>query len=137
MVKIFDATDLIAGRLSSIVAKMALEGHKIEIINAERAVISGSKVDIHAKFKQKRDRGEPFHGPFYPKRSDRILKRMVRGMLPYKKERGRTALKNVMVYVGNPNNKKAETIESINLKKMKVDKYVYLEDISKKIGAKQ
>jgi len=137
LVKVFDATDLTAGRLASIVAKMALEGEKIEIINAEKAVISGNKKQIFDNFKQKRDRGTPFHGPYYPKRSDLILKRIIRGMLPYKRERGIKAMKDIMVYIGNPNNKQGETIESINLKKMKIDKYIYLEDLSKKLGAKQ
>lgn len=41
-------------------------------------------------------------GPYYPKRPDRIFKRAIRGMLPYKTEDGREALSNVRVYVGNP-----------------------------------
>ena len=137
MVRIFDATDLVAGRMASIVAKMALEGERVDIINSENAVISGSKKEIFANFEQKRNRGEPFHGPFYPKRSDLILKRIIRGMLPYKKERGIKAMKRIMVYLGNPKNKNGETIKDINLNKMKIDKYVYLKDISKKLGAKQ
>jgi len=41
-------------------------------------------------------------GPYYPKRPDRIFKRAIRGMLPYKTEDGREALSNVRVYVGTP-----------------------------------
>ena len=38
---IVDATNQILGRLSSIVAKKLLEGYKVIIVNAEKAVVSG------------------------------------------------------------------------------------------------
>lgn len=137
MVDTIDATDLIVGRLASKVAKRALEGERIEIINAEKAVISGDKIMTFKNFKQKIDRGEPSKGPFYPKRPDRIIKRIIRGMLPYKRERGRKALKRIKVFIGNPEQiKEAKTIKSINYHKMKVHKYIRLEDLSRKLGSK-
>lgn len=137
MAETVDATDLIAGRLASHVAKRALEGERINIINAEKAVISGNKVKTFQDFKQKVDRGEPSNGPFYPKRPERILKRMIRGMLPYQRGRGREALKRIRVFIDNPEDAKdAKTIKSINYHKMKVHKYIRLGDLSKKLGSK-
>ena len=65
---------------------------------------------------------------------DRILRRVVRGMLPYKKDKGRKALKRLKVYISNPKNLKGEKI-SKTVDELKV-KYVTLEEISKELGAK-
>jgi len=56
---VIDANGLIMGRLASNVAKMLLSGEEVSIVNAEQAVISGSKVttfeawagDIHLRSK--------------------------------------------------------------------------------------
>jgi len=86
-----DATGLIAGRLATFVAKKLLEGETIEIINSEKAVVTGKKKDVLTKFKQKVARGDPHHGPYYPKSAERILRRIIRGMLPFRQARGREA----------------------------------------------
>ena len=41
--KVIDASECIMGRLASAVAKSLLNGEEIHIVNAENAVISGSK----------------------------------------------------------------------------------------------
>jgi len=132
-----DANDMIAGRLSSKVAKLLLKGEEIMIFNAEKAVITGTPEANMEKFHERITRGDPYHGPFYPKRSDRILKRMVRGMLPYKKPRGRDALKRLKVFNSVPeefNDKQLQKMEGAeNQHKYK---YVILSDISQKIGGK-
>ena len=51
MSTVIDATDLILGRLSSIIAKKALLGEKIDIINSENAVITGKKEFILRNYK--------------------------------------------------------------------------------------
>ncbi len=99
---IIDAEKLVVGRLASFVAKQALMGETVEIVNAEKAVIIGSKTDILAKYKQRRARGSPHFGPFFPHAPERILKRSIRGMLPYKITRGRDALERVKCYKGVP-----------------------------------
>jgi len=43
---IIDATNLIAGRLATFVAKKALLGEEIEIVNSEKAVLTGKKSDL-------------------------------------------------------------------------------------------
>ena len=57
MVLVIDATNKIAGRLASIVAKLLLIGEEVIILNAEKAVISGKKDRIFRIFKEKRDKG--------------------------------------------------------------------------------
>jgi len=138
LVEVIDATNLIAGRLSSTVAKKALEGEKIHIVNAGKAVISGDKINTFKKYKQKRDRGDPGFGPKFPKRADLILRRIIRGMLPYKKERGRNAMRNIKIFIDYPEElkQKAKTIESLDFRKMKVQKRITLKDLSQRLGTK-
>ncbi|MBU0530742.1 MAG: 50S ribosomal protein L13 [Candidatus Aenigmatarchaeota archaeon] len=99
---IVDATNHVAGRLASLVAKAAVRGDDVHVINAEKAVISGNEDYTVKQFKERVQKGDPYHGPFYPRYPDRILKRMIRGMLPYKKPQGKAALKRVKVYLSIP-----------------------------------
>ena len=125
---IIDASGQILGRLSSEVAKILLNGEEVTIINAEKSIITGRPDEIKERYKQKWDRGDPLHGPYYPKTSDGIVKRSIRGMLPYKKPRGREALKKLRVHIGNPDNLKGE-----KLTKDKKDiecRYITLEDLT-------
>jgi len=101
LVKTIDANGLILGRMATQVAKLALLGEQIQIINCEKAVVSGSKSKIE-KVRKLRSMGSPFKGPFYPKSPERIIKRAIRGMLPYKQSRGRAALSRVKCYIGQP-----------------------------------
>ncbi|RMF55985.1 50S ribosomal protein L13 [Candidatus Woesearchaeota archaeon] len=136
---IIDATNLIAGRIATFAAKKALLGEKIEIINCEKAVISGRAKRTIADFKQKRERGTPTKGPFYPKSPERIMKRMIRGMLPYKKERGREAMKRIMCYKGVPEelkDKETTSIKGAEASKLMIPKLITIEQISKQLGAK-
>lgn len=136
---IIDATNLIVGRLAAFAAKKALLGEKVDIVNCEKAVITGNKKQILARFKEKRDMGTPFKGPFIHRMPDRILRRAVRGMLPYKRPRGKEAFKRVMCYVGVPEklkNEKPETVPNVNVSKMKNLKYIKVEVVSRFLGAK-
>ncbi|MFW6230537.1 MAG: 50S ribosomal protein L13, partial [Nanoarchaeota archaeon] len=81
------------------VAKMLLLGETVVIVNSEKAVITGPKDKVFASFKQKRERGIPLNGPYYPRRPDMIVKRTIRGMLPYKQEKGETAFKRLKCHV--------------------------------------
>ncbi len=96
-----DATGLVLGRMSTYIAKRLLSGEQVNVINCEKAVVSGSKSKVE-RLKKLRDMGGPFHGPFYPKRADRVVKRTIRGMLPYKQARGRDAFSRVRCYLGQP-----------------------------------
>jgi large subunit ribosomal protein L13 len=97
-----DATDQVLGRLASSVARMVLSGEEVRVVNAEKAAVIGNPKMIVSEFKAKRDRGDPYHGPFYPSSPDRILKRTVRGMLPYKTARGKEAFKRLRAFISIP-----------------------------------
>ena len=136
---IIDATNLIVGRLASYVAKKALLGEEVHIINSEKAIISGKKENIFKKFEKRREIGDPHHGPYYPRKADILVRRIIRGMLPYKKERGKEAFKRIKCYIGVPKNlegKKAETLKSAHVSKLPTLKYITIGELSKHLGAK-
>jgi large subunit ribosomal protein L13 len=141
--KIIDATDTIMGRLASFAAKELLNGENVVIINAEKCIISGSKTVVFEKYAHRRERRSIINplrfGPKYPRRPDGILRRAVRGMLPWKKANGKAVYKNLRVYIGRPvefkQEGKAISLPEANLKKLKVPRYVTLEDLSRHLGA--
>jgi large subunit ribosomal protein L13 len=132
---IIDARDCILGRVASQVAERALDGERVAVVNAERAVITGRKEQIEAKFEKRREVGSD-RGPAYPKQPDRIFKRSIRGMLPHKKPRGREAFENVRVYLGNPyEDEEAEILEDTSLDRLSKIKFVSLGEVSETLGA--
>ena len=103
--KVIDGTDQILGRVSSGVAKLLLAGEEVVVINAERLVMTGDLDYLIEKYKKRRgmkDKSTPEHSPHWPRRPDLFVKRIVRGMLPWDKARGRAALKRLRVYMGSP-----------------------------------
>ena len=50
---IIDASDMILGRLATYVAKKALLGEKVDIVNCEKAVITGNKKSVFEKYKKR------------------------------------------------------------------------------------
>lgn len=136
MVQIIDAENLILGRLASYVAKQALMGEKIIVVNSERAVISGQRKQIESKYLARIARGSVEAGPFYPKRADMIVRRAIRGMLPFKSPRGKKAFKRVMCHLGIPPqyaSQKIETLENASADKLKAG-YITVAQISHRIG---
>jgi large subunit ribosomal protein L13 len=131
---VVDAGDCIHGRVASKVAQRALDGETVAVVNAENAVITGAADDVMAKYKKRTDVGSD-RGPYYPKRPDRIFKRAIRGMLPHKKPRGREALENVRVYVGNPYDEDGEVLEGTSLDRLSNIRFVQLGEVSEKLGA--
>ena len=134
---VIDATGHVVGRLSSLVAKRLLEGEEIHIVNSEKAIITGDSDRIFREYQRLREVGSQRKGPFYPKMPDRILKRTVRGMLPYQKPRGRAALKRLRVYVGVPSEFEKKNLERIEKAcQITTPHYIELSELSKKLGAK-
>jgi len=134
---IIDAENLIVGRLATYATKKALLGEKVNIINCEEAIITGSKKEIHYRYLTKSKRGTPQKGPFFSKRPDMFVRRIIRGMLPYKKERGITAYRNIMCYISTPEElkkEKAETIKSAHISKLPTLKYMKIKDLTKLLG---
>ncbi|WP_101294928.1 50S ribosomal protein L13 [Halegenticoccus soli] len=131
---VVDARDCIMGRVASEVAQRALDGERVAVINAERAVITGSDDDVMGVYRKRAELGSD-RGPYYPKRPDGIFKRAVRGMLPYKTPRGREAFENVRVYVGNPFDEDGEVLEGTSLDRLSSIRFLSLGEISEKLGA--
>ncbi len=137
--KIYDAENQILGRLSASIAKQLLKEEKIFVVNCEKSVVSGNPKYTVSKYLQRVKRGDPIHGPFFPRTPDGIFRRAVRGMLPRKKPKGRNAFKNLRVFIGLPEefkNKTLEKVKSADAIKLKI-KYITLGDISVAIGAKK
>lgn len=135
--KIINAENLVLGRLASNVAKRLLNGEEIIIVNAEKSIVTGSKESIMANYKHKRKLTHARKGPYYPKSPDRILKRTVRGMIPYKKQSGKDALKRLKIYIGVPkgmSDKKLETVEAAGASR--AVRHMTLGEVSKLLGAK-
>jgi large subunit ribosomal protein L13 len=134
-----DATDCIAGRLCSQISKLLLKGYRVRVVNAEKTLISGNRymiIDSYKKFLTISSATNPVHGPFHPRRPDRILTRMVRGMLPKRKPSGTSALKRLRVYVSVPPELKESRTEKFESSKIRRPHSYYstLGDIAKQIG---
>ena len=137
--KYINAEGMVLGRLASKVAKLALEGEEVYVANVEKAIIIGNKDMIKQKYLQKRELVHPRKGPYFPKRPDMIFKRTVRGMLPYKKPRGREAYKRIKAFVGMPEKyfpKDVEFTPVPEADKGRPYKYVELGEISRELGGK-
>jgi large subunit ribosomal protein L13 len=131
---VVDARDCILGRVASQVAQRALDGERVAVVNAEDAVITGSEDDVMETYRTRTDMGSD-SGPYYPKRPDMIFKRSIRGMLPYKQDRGREAFENVRVYVGNPLDEDAEVLDGTSLDRLSNIRFVQLGEVSENLGA--
>jgi len=136
---IIDATNSIVGRLSTFVAKKSLLGETVNVINCEKAVIAGNKKYVFASMKRRTEMGIHTKGPFLPRMPDRFVRRIIRGMLPYKKPRGADAFKRIKCYVGVPESLSKQTpikLDNANLDKLPYLKYVSVKEICKFLGAK-
>ena len=120
---VIDATGHVVGRLASVVAKKLLEGQKITIVNAEKAVFTGNKRSIKEHYlmlaRRKQRTTHKKITVWYPGRPDTLLKNSITRMLPKKKPRGRDASSRLRVYIGIQNQyaaKKLQTIEKAQLR---------------------
>lgn len=134
-----DATDQIAGRLSSRVAKLLLSGRRVVVVNAEKALISGSRTSVMTQWKERLElssRVNPIYGPIHPRRPDNILRRMVRGMVPRKKPKGAIAMKRLRVYIGTPSGIDASKLTKIQdaSASRPIPVYVTMGELSKNLG---
>jgi large subunit ribosomal protein L13 len=136
---VVDATDHIAGRLSSNVAKLLLKGNRVTVVNCEKIMISGTRSNIISAYRGFLDVSSvihPRHGPIHPRRPDTIMKRMIRGMLPKQKSSGLAAHKRLRTYIGSP--KELGSFEKIQFENAKIRKspakYTTVGEIGKIIG---
>jgi len=134
--KVINAEGRVLGRLASEVAQVARDGEEVAVVNSREAVISGDEQKIKQDYRTKYDRGRRDTGPYYPKRADKILKRTVRNMLPFKESDGREQFKNVKTYLGVPDrfDGEVEQSEAKEGDSLKHRNYVKLGEVSDFIG---
>ena len=138
---VIDATNCIAGRMCSHVSKLLLQGNRVAIVNAEKAMLSGNRYKTIESYKEHLEINSvtnPIHGPFHPRRPDTILSKMVRGMVPKRKSDGITAFKRLRVYMGVPERMKNAKMESFDDSKITKPEsyYISLAEVAKQIGWK-
>ncbi len=131
---VLDANNLILGRLASEIAKILLgktsevtginsegktvslpteKNNKVFVVNAEKAVITGNPKVTTQRYLQRmhiKTLTNPRRGPFHPRQPEAIVKRAVRGMLPWKKHTGKEAYHRLRIYVGTPEGISGEAI---------------------------
>ena len=136
---VIDANNLILGRMASLVAKRLLNGEEIQIINAEKVIISGRKDTTFGRYKRYIKRGSREFGPHFPRRPDQIVARTIRGMIPHKKMTGREAYNRLKVHIGVPpelSKEQAGTLETASITRLSTINYTVLGELSKKLGSK-
>ncbi len=131
--KIYNAQNVILGRLCSVVAKDILLGEDVAVLNCEKAVISGKKANTLARELVKRRRkGYPLKSQTHSRLPDRFVRRCIRGMLPWKTARGREAYKKVLCYRGVPagfQGKELMTLPTATAEKLPTLQYLTVGDI--------
>jgi large subunit ribosomal protein L13 len=138
---VVDATNCIAGRMCSHVSKLLLQGNRVAIVNAEKAMLSGNRYKTIDSYKEHlgiNSVTNPIHGPFHPRRPDTILSKMVRGMVPKRKPDGISAFKRLRVYMGIPEGMKSAEMESFDDSKITKPEsyYISIAEVAKQIGWK-
>ena len=125
---VFDGSNVVLGRLASAVAKQALLGKDVAVINCEKVVITGNRPMILSQYRVLRAKGgHAQKGPYFPTTPAMIVKRTIRGMLSYKEGRGAQAFKKIKCYEGVPKEfvevkvealDKAEHLKTITIKEL-------------------
>ena len=146
---VYNAEAKVLGRLARVVAKQLItakkagEDTRVIIVNAEKAIVTGKRSTILSDYRAKYELNHPRKGPFFPRMPDQILKRTVRGMLPYQKNSsGRNALKSLRVEIGTPSDLSGdlpdgcEWGDSTKIDRPLPERFVRLGEISKELGVK-
>ena len=137
---VVDATDHIAGRLSSNVAKLLRQGNRVSIVNCEKIMLSGTRSNIIKEYREFLEINSIInykHGPVHYRRPDTIISKMIRGMLPHdRKPSGKEDYKRLRAYMGSP--KELKSLEKIQFKKAKIKKtasnYTTMAELCRVIG---
>ena len=129
---IIDATMGVVGRIASYTAKKALLGNEVVIVNCNDAIVTGPKQALIATYQMKMKYGGTSQkGPYSSKIPERMMRRSVRGMLPWPKPRGREVYHNVKCFNTVPFEFKDK--EKLTFKKTMKGRYMTLSQISKLI----
>ena len=138
---VVDATNCIAGRMCSHVSKLLLQGNRVAVVNAEKAMLSGNRyktIELYKEHLSINSVTNPTHGPFHPRRPDTILSKMVRGMVPKRKPGGIAAFRRLRVYMGVPERIKGAKMQSFADSKITKPEsyYISVGEVAKQIGWK-
>jgi large subunit ribosomal protein L13 len=134
---VVDATGLVLGRLASHLAKRLMAGETIHVVNAEKAVVTGTKDAIMERFNFKRDVGTRRKGPFYPRVPHMMVKRTVRGMLSYQETpTHRAAYRRLTCHIGVPDALAGQKAETIEKAKVTAPRRMTIGAIAQELGAK-
>ncbi len=130
--KIVEGKNAVLGRLATFVAKEALRGEEVSVINCGEIIITGNKKNLREGFFEKRSKvGSSQKGPKVSRDVEKYVKRTIRGMLPNHREgRGKEALKKIKCYKNIP--KELEEKETIKIESKPKYKYRKLKEIIKK-----
>lgn len=136
MATIIDATGLVLGRMATHAAKQALDGEEVHIVNAEKAIVTGSsKRAIQERYHFKRTVGTLRKGPFFPREPHKIVKRTCRGMLQYQKPAGRAAYKRIQAHIGVPKTLQGQDAQTVETARRDVRTYMTIAELSAALGA--
>merc|ERR1712243_496233 len=104
-VKVIDGNQHLMGRLAATVAKCLLQGQKVVVVRTEGLLQSGNfyrnKLKV-LEYLRKRHLTKPSRGPFHGRAPSKMLKHVIRGMLPHKTSRGKIAFNALKVFEGCP-----------------------------------
>jgi large subunit ribosomal protein L13 len=136
---VVDAANCISGRICSHVSKLLLQGNRVAIVNAEKAMLSGNRyktIEIYKEYLEINSVTNPIHGPFHPRRPDTILTKMVRGMIHKLKSSGIDAFKSLRVYFCIHDNLKNTEMEYYDDSKITKPSsyYITVGEVAKQIG---
>ncbi len=137
--KVYDASNQIMGRILTRVVKDLLKGETVHIVNCEKAAIAGNPDFTRRHYLEKIQRGDKHHGPHHPKTPQGLVRRIIRGMLPYKLNKGKDALSKLKVWITIPEELKSMKpirYEDADIKKLKT-KHITIGELSLALGTKK
>jgi large subunit ribosomal protein L13 len=136
---VIDAAGCLVGRIATQAARAALHGKKVRVVNCEQAIVSGSKAFLVGEWTRRFKQGVPRKGPYIHRYPDRMVRRIIRGMLPHHQPRGREAFANTMCYIGVPVELKGVPqvkIDGADASKLPNTRYLTMAQLCKEIGGR-
>ncbi len=140
-IDVYDASGMVLGRFASIVAKQLVLGKNVAVVNAGKAVLSGNASVLAGRYRTRlnlKESENPEHSPYWPRRPDMLVKRIIRGMLPYRRPKGKEAYRRLRVFTNVPEGLKG--MKPVELKMKNPARiytgYITVGELSKLLGYK-
>ncbi|MFA5049688.1 MAG: 50S ribosomal protein L13 [Candidatus Micrarchaeia archaeon] len=134
---VIDGNGMIFGRIASRISKELLKKNQIILVNAEKILISGDPKAIVDRYTVKRslkNKANPEKSSHFSRVPKMFVKRIIRGMLPWKRPRGKEAYRNLTVYEGIPENITQKPVVFEDCRPKNISKYITIEKICKRFG---